>query len=184
MASKYIPQDCWIYYAGDDGEVSNENFYASSSVDIDVKQINLAVELSGEFTNRNLKLTLTDSSDPSRVFTSYNRAFQDYTPGTYVGFLSFYFDNFHMLSTENYIYKVEVNEASASAGNLLTDGVNVLNDGTNNLLDDSVAGSDTMKFGLIADWFPYTNDDVNTQIVQPPRVELYGVDSGLLTRTN
>ena len=69
--------------------------------------------------------------------------------GFYVGMFSFPFEKFHVNAGESYKITMCVNDDTG------------------------------VSFGMIADWEPYANQHSKTQQVAGPRVELYGVESGL-----
>lgn len=69
--------------------------------------------------------------------------------GLHVGFITFEFTGLHVTPADSY--------------------------GVKFCVDDSTG----FTFGLIADWLPYVNEHSYTQQVPGPRIELYGVESGL-----
>ena len=140
-----IPRDCFVWF-GDDCVANGGDIIPGTS--LDVTQVNLALDLRGDFAGRTLELTLTNGA---RVFTSRSNPIN--LNGFYVGFLSFEFEKFHVNAGESYNIQL--------------------------CIDDDTG----ISFGMIADWQDengnYANAHTKTQDVPGPRVELYGVTSGL-----
>jgi len=139
-----LPKDCFIWFGED---CVSDGGSIIPSISLDVTQVNVAVDLRGDFTNKTIELILKDNSNPAREFRSL-RTGLTYT-GFNVGMLSFPFEKFHANAGESYKIKMCVNDETG------------------------------IQFGMIADWEPYNNQHSKTQQPAGPRVEWYGVESGL-----
>jgi len=105
MLETTVPKTAFLYWH-EFGIVEAGN--VSPGIAQDVTLVNLTVDLEGDFTDRKFTLTLTDESNPQRVFTSMQNDVN--VSGRNVGVLSFDFEKFHITETDSYTIKLEIDD--------------------------------------------------------------------------
>jgi len=114
--AQYVPKEAWLW--------QGENCIANGGsvlpgFDQDVVQVNVAVDLRGNFSGKKLELVLTDNSEPTRIFRSYSDPIS--VNGFYVGFISFEFEKFHVKSTDSYKVDLCINDDTGITFGMLGD---------------------------------------------------------------
>lgn len=117
MLKTSIPQYNFIYFA--------ENCIANGGIvkpdkARDVIQVNVMVDLRGDFAGKVFTLNLTDNSDPTRVYTSTNNSMGDLN-GNYVSYMSFLFDSFHTKDLDEFIIELCINDQTGVEYGLIAD---------------------------------------------------------------
>ena len=143
-----IPRDCYVWFGED---CVSDGGSIIPNLAVDVKYINLAVDLRGVISDKVFSLELTDDNNGARVFTADQQV--NVPDSNYVGYMTFEFDKFHVKSTDSYTIKLCVDDDTGLSFGMIADW----QDENGN----------------------YANTHVKTQDVPGPRVLMYGVDSGL-----
>jgi len=117
MLKTSIPQYNFIYFA--ENRIANGGVISPDKAR-DVYQVNLFVDLRGDFAGKVFTLKLTDNADPLRVYTSKNNSV-DSLNGNYVGYLSFLFDAFHTKDLDEFIIELCINDQTGVQYGLIAD---------------------------------------------------------------
>ena len=148
MSSVTIPRDCYVWF-GEDCIADGGNIIPHT--DMDVKYINLAVDLRGSISGKTFTLEMIDVTEPTRILSSTQTL--DVKDGNYVGYMTFEFEKFHVQATDTYQVRLCVNDDTGLTFGMIADW----QDENGN----------------------YANTHTKTQQIPGPRVLMYGVDSGL-----
>lgn len=97
-----MPQDLWLWGKGQDDLILGA---ISSDKAQDVFQVNVAMYLVGDFTNKKFTLTLTEGS---RVYTSVNSSLT--AVGRNLGYVSFAFEKFHSKIADIYEAVISIDD--------------------------------------------------------------------------
>ncbi|MCP3965592.1 MAG: hypothetical protein GY718_04450 [Lentisphaerae bacterium] len=114
--AQYVPKEAWLWKGED---CISDGGTIIPGYDQDIVQVNVAVDLRGNFSDKRFELILTDNNDPTRVFRSLSNDLP--INGFYVGFLSFEYDKFHVKTTESYKIELCVNDDTGISFGMIGD---------------------------------------------------------------
>lgn len=95
---KSFPQIQYQYVQDDNGDINCGSLTIANGADIE--QINVACFLDGNFTDKEIKLTLQSVSDPARTFIFWNKDLN--LSGQNYCYVSFVCDKFHVKDNDKY----------------------------------------------------------------------------------